>query len=91
MRQTPSQDERRRGFQGLPGCWALLVLGSTLVLAFEVPLPPPVYSGFCSICSLPWQRYPLAPIRSAVRLGKAARVTYQLQRWQPPAGSLVAL
>src|SRR6266511_278017 len=46
MRQTPSQDEQRRGFQGLPGCWALLVLGSTLVLAFEVPLPPPVYSGF---------------------------------------------
>ena len=36
MRQTPSQDEQRRGFQGLPGCWALLVLGSTLVLAFEV-------------------------------------------------------
>ncbi len=37
MRQTSSQDQERRGFQGLSGCWVLLVLGSTFVLAFEVP------------------------------------------------------
>ncbi len=89
MRQTPSQDEQRRGFQGLPGCWALLVLGSTLVLAFEVPLPPPVYSGFCSICSLPLQPPAgrLVALREWGVFGAVAAALHALARlWLARAG-----
>jgi hypothetical protein len=142
MQQTLSPDQERRGLQGLSGCWTLLVLGSTLVLALEIPAR--LTLGYTSrgilrevdwmitgvlgmdlwlswfhphgarargigpwrgatssirgfwflldlLAALPWQSFPLAPVWSLVRLGKVARVTHQLQGWQPPTRRLVVL